>query len=122
MITVADMHLNKETSRNFITFCSCAGNAKVKDVEGLFDIDEMVSLARYLVPLVRCKGFRQWQGRALARTVPSEAVLATRSAAEAIKLIALKYISACQIGGSISADRKTREHFIDANLTTWMSQ
>ena len=122
MITIADLYFSKGISRNFIAFCSCAGTAKAKEAEALFNSEEIVSLARYIIPLIRCKGFLQWQGRALALKVPSEAVLATRSAAEAIKLIALKYISTCQIGDPISADLKSRERFIDANLTNWMSQ
>ena len=122
MITVAEMHINKETHRNFSTLCACVGNAKMKDVDSLFDREVMVSLSKYIIPLVRCKGFKQLQGRALSLKMTSEAVLVTRSASEAIKLIALKHIFSCQVGDPISADLKSREHFIDAELTTWMAQ
>ena len=122
MTSLSEMYINKAIHNIFSTLCASRGNAKMKDVDRLFDSEEMVSLAAYLAPLIRCKSYAQWQGRALALQLPSEAVLATRSAGEAIKLIALEYISTCKAGDPISANLKPRDHLIDAELTTWMSQ
>ena len=118
---VTDWVIDAETHTRFSHLCSCDKNAEMPKFEKMIKGDTHISFLKYSDAVVKTKSLKQWQARALAIGSPEEAVLATRSKQEALRLMAITFFIKAKPGEHIMGDCKGREHLIDNEVEEWQA-
>ena len=91
-------------------------------VSGLFDRNPHVGWTVYAENMAEVKNFKQWQARALAVGVPTEAIHALKGPVDTLRLVALRFLYLSVAGDVITADLRNRDHFIHAEAEDYLSQ
>ena len=122
MSKLNDWCINADVHSRFSTWCKCERNSKLESLQTLLAAETTVDFGRYADALSRCKNFTQWKARALALQIPQEAVLASRTPTDALRLIGIRFMFDAKPGDIITADLRDRAYFMDAEVEQWLTQ
>ena len=122
MVRMTQWMISREIHNRFITFCKGDRNEKRRHSDALFTAEIAITYVRYAEQLAKCKSMAQWKARALASGVPAEAALSVRTAGESIRQLAVRFFFDSQPGDVLTADMKSRDFFIHADVETYLTQ
>ena len=88
----------------------------------MFAAESHVTWNRYWAAVERRKFFSQWQGRALVKHIPQDAVMACRCMADVGRLLAIKFMHEAAPGDVITADLASRDSFVLPDASNWLTQ
>ena len=121
MSNVSNWSLNIAVHTRFSAFTRTSGNRKIREVAEKFETSLTIPFTRYADALQKLKStLKQWQTRLIATGCPADAVLATRSAQDVLRLLALIFIHQTEAGTPFSADLSNKEAYIDEAYIQYM--
>ena len=85
--------VNAEIHTKVAEHLHCQRNAKLEVVTIALAAETYISFARWCDLIAKLKNHKQWEARGLALEMPRGSVIATRSPAESIRLIVIKFIT-----------------------------
>ena len=86
----------------------------------MLDAETHLGWPRYFDLLGKAKSLTQWKAKGLGLSIPSEAVLSTRSVADMGRMLFIKFAADAEMGDIVSADMKSRDTFINDRAREWM--